>query len=137
MKKQLSILVSSMALAFLAACGGGGGDGSTTVVAAATVDKYVGTWTDCQAQNPGSRRQVVTITRVADTSASFSQVDTFFANSTDCSGTATGTESTSGTVVWTGTATIGANTVDKGVITEGANTQKQVFLVTAATLRTG
>lgn len=113
-----------------------GGDTSGATVTAAAIDKYVGTWIECYANNPGSGREVITISRVDATTASFSQVGTLYASS-DCSGAGTADGTKTGTVVLTGTTTIGTDTVDKGTLTEGTTTEKQVFLVTATTLRTG
>jgi hypothetical protein len=147
--KIARFMAVAAAVALLGACGGGGDStattsstasgttestgnttGTTPAAAPSVADKYAGTWAACFPEGTGSSRETVTLTKTSDTSAGFTFAGSGFA-STNCSGTATNSESASGNIVWAGTKTIGADTVDKGIVTEGTppQTEKQVFLV--------
>jgi hypothetical protein len=141
------LLGTLVMVAALAACGGGGSDstdtggtggtgsagstggtgGSGGATAAAT-DKYVGTWAACFSENGGSERENLVITKSSDTTLAFTFTATSYASS-DCSGSATSTESGGGTATLVGTKQVGGQTVDKADLVEGSVTEKQIFLI--------
>lgn len=149
--KNLILTLSALSVAvLLTACGGGGSssvDDSAAVADAtasstpAGVDatRYAGSWGSCSSTGNGaSEQEAIVITATSASSFAFIDTTTSYA-SPDCSGAAGATtNSTSGTVAFSGTKAVGTDTVDEGLLTQGTNTpQKQIFLATATTIRTG
>lgn len=148
MIKLISIVPALLSLTLLASCGGGGNESgaattppiTTTPPAIATPDasRYVGTWADCfQTGAATSTRETVVISAQSSSSVTFSNTETPYATLA-CAGKAGSPVTTTGSVTFNGTKTVGTDTVDKGIVTEGTNApRKQIFLVTATTLKSG
>jgi hypothetical protein len=140
---RLRPLVLALMASALVACGGGGGGGGAAP-AADSADKFVGTWTEnCQSSTTSSSREILTLTKTGATTLSFSNTNATFVANTTCAGTATNTQTDTGTVTINGQKLIGASTVDRVDIVVAANAgnpainQKQVFLASGTTLRPG
>ena len=148
--KKLPLVSGLLALALLASCGGGGSGGgsvNTTVpasgydqtpgTAAGDASRYAGTWISCNSTGTTtSEREVVVLTATGTNTISFSDTSSAYSG-VNCTGSVGSSSSKTGTLAFAGTKTVGTDTVDKGLMTRDGVQKKNIFLVTATTLRSG
>jgi hypothetical protein len=148
--KKLTLVSGVLALALLASCGGGGSGGGsvdttapasgydqTAGVTAGDASRYAGTWVACNSTGATtSEREVVVLTATGANTVSFSDTSSVYSG-VNCTGSVGSSSSKTGTLAFAGTKTVGTDTVDKGLMTRDGVQKKNIFLVTATTLKTG
>jgi hypothetical protein len=105
-------------------------DSSSFTKGGAALEKYLGTWrSGCVAASHGSHEEILTLTKISDTSAEFTWAWPSY-SSTNCSGISFGVAEQGGFLL-EGTKNIGADTVDKVILSFDAPRpeEKLVFLV--------
>ena len=86
MKNTIKLLIATVSVAMLAACGGGGGGGSSGDTANNPLSKYVGTYYICD----GHSKETVTVAASGSNSISLTYLEDVYQN-TNCTGPIVGT----------------------------------------------